>query len=108
MLYRSIHKRICKVCALATASLILPALAIADRDNDNWLKGDKNEHRWGDNDNGKWLKGDRDQHRWGEHERNKGSEHIPVVPETNAVWVLIPFLGAVLLYSWRRIARAKA
>jgi hypothetical protein len=33
--------------------------------------------------------------------------HPPAVPETNAAWVLIPFFGAVLLYSWRQFSRAK-
>jgi hypothetical protein len=35
-------------------------------------------------------------------------KNIPVVPEANAGWVLIPFVGAVLLLSWRQFSRAKA
>jgi len=29
----------------------------------------------------------------------------PVVPEVNTAWVLVPILGGVLLYSWRRFSR---
>jgi len=40
---------------------------------------------------------------------NQGNTHqVPVVPEANAGWVLIPFFGVVLLYSWRQFSRAKA
>jgi hypothetical protein len=39
---------------------------------------------------------------------DKGERQIPVVPEANAAWVLIPFLGAVLLYSSRHLFRPKA
>ena len=31
----------------------------------------------------------------------------PVVPEVNAAWVLVPFVGAVLLLSLRRFPEAK-
>jgi len=75
-----------KVGTLVAASLIIPALAYAD--HGKWNKGDNDEHRWGDDD----RKNDRDR-RW------------PVVPETNAGWVLAPFFGAVLLFSARH-ARA--
>jgi hypothetical protein len=47
-------------------------------------------------DSGKGNKGDQEKDR-----------KAPVVPEASTGWVLIPFFGAVLLYSWRR-ARAKA
>jgi len=77
-----------KVGTLVAASLIIPALAYAD--HGKWNKGDNDEHRWGDDD----RKNDRDR-RW------------PVVPETNAGWVLAPFFGAVLLFSARH-SRAKA
>ena len=68
-LYPIVHKRICKICALVAATLILPVLAYAGGGN------------------------------------NQGG--IPVVPEANAGWVLVPFFGAVLLYSWRQLSRAK-
>jgi hypothetical protein len=72
-----------KVCALVAASLILPALAYADRDNDrvNHGKGDNNERR--------------------------GNPRISAVPEANAGWVLVPFFGAVLLFSARHLFRGK-
>ena len=83
--------RIRKICALVTASMILPALAYADHDG------------------GKWNRGDKDEHRSDDHDTNKGRDRgIPVVPETNAGWVLIPFFGAVLLFSWRQFSRSKA
>jgi hypothetical protein len=40
--------------------------------------------------------------------KDKGDKHVPVVPEANAGWALVPFIGAaVLLFSWRQISRAK-
>jgi hypothetical protein len=75
------------VCALVAASLILPAMAFADRDHDRDNLRDNHEQRGGDCDR---------------------DDHIPVVPEANAGWVLIPFVGAVLLFSWRQFNRAKA
>jgi hypothetical protein len=78
-----------KFGALVAAILIVPALAFAGHGKGN-----------GNDDNGK---GD---------DRGKGSDrddsHFPVVPEANAGWVLIPFVGAVLLFSWRQFCRAKA
>jgi hypothetical protein len=83
--------KISKVCALVTASMILPALAYADHDNGKWNKGDKDEHRREDHDTDK--------------SRDK---EAPAVPETNAGWVLVPFLGAVLLFSARELFRPRA
>jgi len=82
-----------KVCALVAASLILPALAYADRDND------KDNHWRADND---------EHHGKGDNDKHQGNQKIPVVPEANAAWVLIPFLGAVLLFSSRHLFRPKA
>jgi hypothetical protein len=79
--------RIRKVCALVAATLILPALAYADRDHDRANNRDNHEQRGGDRDR---------------------DNHIPIVPEANAGWVLIPFVGAVLFFSWRQFSRAKA
>jgi hypothetical protein len=66
---------------------MLPALAYADRDEDKGNNRDKDEYRGGDRDR---------------------DDHIPAVPEANAGWVLIPFVGAVLLFSWCRFSRARA
>jgi hypothetical protein len=33
---------------------------------------------------------------------------VPVVPEANAGWALIPFMGAVLLFSSRRLFGGRA
>jgi hypothetical protein len=81
-----LHNRIRKGCALFAATLILPTLAYADRDQDRGNNRDKDEH-WG-----------RDRDR---------DDRIPIVPEANAGWVLIPFVGAVLFFSWRQFSRAK-
>jgi hypothetical protein len=81
-----LHNRILKCCALVAATLVLPALAYADRDHDRDSSRDSDEHRGDDRDR---------------------DCHIPIVPEANAGWVLIPFVGAVLLFSWRRFSRAK-
>jgi hypothetical protein len=73
-----------KACMILAATLILPALANAGTDNGNGNGGQNNG-----NQNG----------------RNHAP--VPVVPEANAVWVLVPFLGAVLLFSARRLFRGK-
>ena len=83
--------RLRKVFALVAATLILPALAYADRDDD------RDQGRDHDRDTHEQRGGDRDR-----------DHHIPVVPEANTGWVLIPFVGAVLLFSWRQLFRVKA
>ena len=87
-----LNNRILKCCALVAATLVLPALAYADRDHDRGSNRDNDEHR-------------ADDRNWGDRDRDS---HIPVVPEANAGWVLIPFVGAVLLFSWRQFSRTKA
>jgi hypothetical protein len=67
--------------------LILPALAYADKGNGT--------------DNGKGNDGQN-------NGNQKGRDKVPVVPEANAGWVLVPFFGAVLLFSARQLFRAKA
>jgi hypothetical protein len=78
---RSFYKRVGKVCALVVATSLLPLLAFADKDKD---KGKEDK--------------DRDDRQHQKH---------PVVPEVNAAWVLVPFVGAVLILSFRRFSRAK-
>jgi hypothetical protein len=79
---RGLCKRVGKVCALLTASLILPVLGYAGTDNGNGNNGQNNG-------------------------KQNGHQDPPVVPEANPVWVLIPVAGAVLLVSWRKFSRAK-
>jgi len=74
-----------KFAALVAAILIVPALAFAGQDNG---KGNNGQN------NGKG--------------KGRTDAPIPVVPEANTGWVLIPFVGAVLLFSWRQFCRAKA
>ena len=83
------NSRICKVCALVAATMVLPALAYAeDRDG----RDQDNEHRWSHHDT------DRDRHK-----------QVSVVPEVNAGWVLIPLFGAVLLFSsWPVLGAVRA
>ena len=73
------HDHFRKVCALVAATLVLPVLA------------------FGGTDNGK-----------GNNGNQYGRDKVSAVPEANAGWVLIPFVGAVLLFSWRQFNRAKA
>jgi hypothetical protein len=86
MLPSRLHNPLRKTCALVAVTLILPALAYADRDHDR------------DNNNHEQRGGDCDRH----------DPRVSAVPEANAGWVLIPFVGAVLLFSWRQFSRAKA
>jgi hypothetical protein len=77
--------------------LIVPSLAFAshdkDKDSDDKRKPETNELAKDNHDKGK--------------EKDRDPKAIPVVPEANAGWVLIPFVGAVLLLSWRQFSRAK-
>ena len=76
-------KSIRKVCALVAATLIVASLAFAATDNGKGNDGQNNG-------------------------KQNGHDHVPVVPEANTAWVLIPFFGAVLLFSWRQFSRSKA
>jgi hypothetical protein len=86
-----------KICALIAVALMLPALAHAKSGGEKDSKGDQNGQ--GDLHANKHGNGD-----------DKGGKHghVPVVPEANVGWVLVPFFGAVLLLSWRQLSRAKA
>ena len=92
MQYVKLHKHIRpKVCALVAASLILPALAYADHAD----KGNYGEN------NGR-----------GNHDESndRDNDHKPPMcstPEANTGMVLIPFVGAVLLFSSLHLFRAK-
>jgi hypothetical protein len=88
------HLHLRKASALMAAVLILPALAFAGHDNG---KGNDRENNDRENNGRENNRGDKDRDR-----------DIPVVPEASAGWVLIPFVGAVLLFSWRRFSHAKA
>jgi hypothetical protein len=80
MLIPRFHNSIGKTCALVAATLILPVLAHAQQN------GTKQNNP----------------------PQNGTNQNVTVVPEVNTAWVLVPFLGAVLLYSWRRLSKAKA
>ena len=41
-------------------------------------------------------------------QQGQQGQNPPRAPEVNTAWVLVPFLGGVLLYSWRRLSKAKA
>jgi len=86
-----LHNDIRKALALVTAALILPALAYAGTDHGKGNNGQNNGQQKGQN-NGK----------------QKGQDKVPVVPEVNVGWVLVPFFGAVLFFSGRQLFRWKA
>jgi hypothetical protein len=92
MIKTSLHLR--KMYIIVAASLILPALTHA-KDID-WGKGDKG---------GKGEKSDNDD-KGGRGE--KGDPRVSSVPEANTAWVLLPFVGAVLLFSTRQLFLKKA
>jgi len=75
---RGFYKHIGKVCVLVAATSMLPLLAYADKDKDK-----------------------------GKEDKDRDDRKHPVVPEVNAAWVLVPFVGSVLLLSWRRFSEAK-
>ena len=87
-----LKSRVRTLSAVVATSIALPALAYADHDNgrgDHWRADNDKHHARGDND------------------KHPGNQQIPVVTEANAGWVLIPFLGSVLLFSARNLFRGK-
>ena len=88
MKYPQLKSHVYKICALVAASLILPGLAYADHDND---KGSDRENHW---------RGDNDEHH--------GDPRVSAVPEANPGIVLMPFVGAVLVFSSLQLLRLKA
>jgi hypothetical protein len=98
-----------KIFLMVAASLILPALTHAkDIQWDKGDKGDKGEmgDKWDKDDKGgKGEKSDKDD-RGGRGE--KGDPRVSSVPETSTAWVLLPFVGAVLLFSTRQLFLKKA
>jgi hypothetical protein len=77
--------RLGKICAVLAVTFILPVLGYAGTDN-----GTGN----GGQNNGK--------------QNGHDSDNVPVAPEPNVAWVLVPFFGAVLLFSARQLFRPKA
>ncbi len=76
-----------KICALVAATLILPGLAQAGTDNGKGSCGQNSGNQFG---------------------RDKGDPGVSSVPEANTAWVLVPFMGAVLLFSARHFFPGKA
>jgi hypothetical protein len=83
MFKSSVNDRIRNICVSVAAALILPALTYAGTDKGNGNDGQNNGNQ-------------------------NGHHKAPAVPEANAGLVLAPLVGAVLLLSWRQLARAKA
>jgi hypothetical protein len=77
------HNPIPKLCAFVAVTSILPVLAYAGMDNGKGNNGQNNG-------------------------KQNGHDKVPVVPETNTGRVLVPFFGAVLLFSAQQLLRAKA
>jgi len=86
--YPRFTRRAGKLCALLAASFVLPVLTFAESDHS---KGN------GDNRYGK-----------GEDNGRRGDPRISSVPEANSGIVLIPFVGAVLIFSSIQLLRMKA
>ena len=82
-----LHDHFRKIFALLAATLILPALAYAGTDNGKGNNGQNNGHQYG--------KGNND-------------PSTSAVPEANTGIVLIPFVGAVLVFSSLQLLRLKA
>ena len=73
--------RICKTGTLA-ATLVVPMLAHADPNGDNG--------------------------NYGQNSSDQNVRHpYAVIRDVDPLWVLIPILSAVLLFSWRRFSRSK-
>jgi hypothetical protein len=88
MKYLRLQNHIPKIFAVVTASLIFSGLALAGTDNGKGNGGSNNGNQYGKN--------------------NGGDPSISSVPEANAGWVLVPFMGAVLLFSSLQLLRLKA
>ena len=73
---------------MVAASLILPALAYAGTDNGKGNDGQNNGNQYGKTKN--------------------GDPGVSSVPEANPAIVLIPFVGAVLLFSSLQLLRLRA
>lgn len=76
------HQHLPKIAALVAASIVLPLVAYFGFAGQN---GDQN----------------------GQGQNRNSQGNIPVVPEANPVWVLVPIFGAVLLLSSKQL-RARA
>ena len=83
MKYPRLDKHIPKIIAVVAASLALPGLALAGKGND-----DNNGKHYGQTKN--------------------GDPSVSSVPEANPGIVLIPFVGAVLLFSTLYLVRRNA
>ncbi len=85
-----------KVCVLAAVALAVPAAAYAK--DIQWEKWDK-DIKWDKWDRGdKWDKWDKGERGDKGRKSSKGDPVVSAVPEANTAWVLIPFMGAVLLF----------
>jgi hypothetical protein len=80
--------------ALAAATVALPVLVYVGLNGSNQT----GNNQTGNNQTGNDQNGD----------NQNGDGHITVVPEPNAGWVLVPFFGAVLLFSSRQFFRANS
>ena len=76
------QNRIGKACALVAATLILPALAHAQTNPNGTTQNTTTQ--------------------------NGTKQNVSVSDEVNTAWLLVPVLGGIMLYSWRRLSKAKA
>ena len=88
MKYLQLESHVSKILAVVATSLILPGLTLAGTDNGKGNDGQSNGNQYG--------------------KTQKGGPVVSAVPEANTGIVLIPFVGAVLLFSWLQLSRMKA
>ena len=98
--------RLGKLCAVLAVTFILPMLGYAGEGKgmgDGQYNGKQNGH---DKYDIPVVKG----HGMDDIPVVKGHDNgnIPVTPEPNVAWVLVPFFGAVLLFSARQLFRPMA
>jgi hypothetical protein len=77
-----LQNQLTKIAALVVASVVLPLVAYLG------FSGQNNNQN-------------------GQSQNRNGQGDVPVVPEANPVWVLVPIFGAVVLLSSRQL-RTKA
>ena len=80
-----LKSRVRSFFAVVATSIALPALAYADHGHNK--DGPREDHGRVDRDD------------------RQGDRQVPIVPEANAGWVLVPFFGAVLFFSSRHLFR---
>ena len=83
-----IKNKIGKACALVAAVFTLPALSFAGTDHGSGNDGENNGNQYG-------------------RDKDKGDPSVASAPEFNSAIVLIPVVGAVLVFSSLQMLRRR-